>query len=158
MMLAATIFLVSCEQDFGVLNSDNRPDIPLTFPNATTVGFDPYIEVPISGDGTIRYELHIPSSSGRTIREITKVVGGASDINTAALNNRESYIVNPVQINDTTGEFITSIAEFEQKVRTNAAGEVTPVAVGQELAFLFLVTLDNDEEIVSMRVRARIVE
>ncbi|MFD2037317.1 hypothetical protein ACFSKL_21140 [Belliella marina] len=157
-LLVLALFASSCEQDFGELNSDNVAAVPLTFPNATTYGFDPYIKVSLAGNGEIRYEMEIPESSGRTISEITKVVGGASDINVGTLNSGTSYIDDPIQVSSTSTEFITSISEFEEKVRTNSEGEVTPVAVGQELAFLFLVTLDNGDQIVSTRVRVRVVE
>jgi hypothetical protein len=151
-------FATSCEQDFGELNSDNVAEVPLTFPNATTFGFDPFIEVSVSGSGEIRYEMQIPEASGRTIAEITKAIGGASDINVGQLNSNESYLDAPIQVGATSAVFTTSITEFEEKVRTNSEGEVTSVGAGDELAFMFLVTLDNGQEIVSMRVRARIIE
>lgn len=157
-LLVLALFASSCEQDFGELNSDNVAAVPLTFPNATTFGFDPYIEVSLSGDGEIRYEMEIPETSGRTISEITKVVGGASDINVGTLNSGTSYIGDPIQVAGTSTEFLTSISEFEEKVRTNSEGEVTPVEIDEELAFLFLVTLDNGDQIVSTRVRVRVVE
>ncbi|MCH7412805.1 hypothetical protein MM213_04855 [Belliella sp. R4-6] len=157
-LLVLALFASSCEQDFGELNRDNVATVPLTFPNATTFGFDPYIEVSLSGDGEIRYEMEIPETSGRTISEITKVVGGASDINVGTLNSGTSYIDDPIQVAGTSTEFVTSISEFEEKVRTNSEGEVTPVEIDEELAFLFLVTLDNGDQIVSTRVRVRVVE
>lgn len=157
-LLILALFASSCEQDFGELNSDNVAPVPLTFPNATTVGFDPYISVSLGDGGEIRYEMEIPESSGRTIAEITKVVGGASDLNVGTLSSGTSYIDDPIQVGSTSTEFVTSISEFEERVRTNSAGEVTSVEVGDELAFLFLVTLDNGDQIVSTRVRVRVVE
>ena len=55
---------LSCESDYGPFNRDNRPDVPLLFTNATTFGFDPYIEISESGDGQIEFVLEIPEETG----------------------------------------------------------------------------------------------
>jgi len=158
-ILAAVIFLglISCEQDFGQFNRDNRPEVPLTFPNATTFGFDPYIVVSNAGPGDIQFVLEIPENSGRTIREITRVSAGATALNAGSIHTAGTYVDNPIPGDGNQVVFNTTLEEFRAR-RPNVTS--TPPAAGgfTELAFFFLVTLDNGEEIVSMRARVRVTE
>lgn len=153
-LLIALITITSCEKDYGVFNSDNIAPIPVTFPNATTHGFDPFIRVSLAANDPIRFELSIPESSGRTIKEITKVAAGASAINIATLNTGPNYISAPIPGQGTKAVFTTTIAEFQTKRRT----ATTPVAATQELAFIFLVTLDDNTQIVTQRVRVNVIQ
>ena len=158
-ILVAVLFLglFSCESDYGMFNSDNRPLIPVTFANATTFGFDPYIEVSNSGPGDIQFVLQIPENTGRSIREITRVSAGATALNAGSINTAGTYIVNPIPGDGNQVVFNTTLAEFRQ-LRPNVTS--TPPEDGgfTELAFFFLVTLDNGEEIVTMRARVRVTE
>lgn len=149
--------LLSCESDYGMFNSDNRPEIPVTFANATTFGFDPYIEVSNSGSGDIQFIVEIPANSGRTIREITRVSAGATALNAGSLETAGTYIDNPIPGDGNQVIFNTTLEEFRLK-RPNVTS--TPPAEGgfTELAFYFLVTLDNGDTIVSMRARVRVTE
>jgi hypothetical protein len=149
-LFLALFVVTSCENDYGVFNSDNIAEVPVTFPNATTYGFDPFIRVSLAGNEPIRFELSIPESSGRTIREITKVAAGATAINIGTLNTGPNYLTAPIQADGTTATFTTTIQEFQTRRRT----ATTPVLAGQELAFIFLVTLDDNSQIVTQRVRA----
>ncbi|WP_247231847.1 hypothetical protein [Telluribacter sp. SYSU D00476] len=153
-LLIALITITSCEKDYGVFNSDNIAPIPVTFPNATTHGFDPFIRVSLAANDPIRFELSIPESSGRTIKEITKVAAGANAINIATLNTGANYLSAPIPGEGTKAVFTTTIAEFQTKRRT----ATTPVAAGQELAFIFLVTLDDNTQIVTQRVRVNVIQ
>lgn len=141
--------LTSCDKDYGTFNSDNRPEIPVTFPDATTFGFNPYITYSLSSGKEIELKMSIPATSGRTIKEITKVVGGTSSINVNSLNT-STFITSPIAVNATEYVFKTTLQEFISKTK------VTPAA-GGEIAFMFLVTLDDGTTIVPVQVRARIV-
>jgi hypothetical protein len=153
-LFAALITITSCEdKDYGVFNSDNKAAIPVTFANATTHGFDPFIRVSLAANTPITFELTIPGSTGRTIKEITKVAAGASAINIATVNTGPNYLSAPIPGEGTKAVFTTSIAEFQTKRRTAA----TPVLANQELAFIFLVTLDDNSQIVTQRVRVNII-
>lgn len=144
--------LFSCETDYGEFNRDNRPDIPLQFLNTTSFGHDPYVAV--SEDEEIRFEMQIPENSGRTIREITSVAAGLTGLNPGALTTAGDYITEPIPNDGNRVTFTTTLEEFREK-RPDAAVEV-PDEGYAEIAFFFLVTLDNGETIVSMRARARI--
>ncbi|WP_041257862.1 hypothetical protein [Fibrella aestuarina] len=150
----------ACKDDlqYGPLVRDNRPAVPVTFTGATTFGGNPYIEVSAAGAGTIRYTLSIPQSSGRTIKEITRVAGGGTAVNAASLNTA-SAIINtaPIAGNGTTAVFETTLAAFKAKFTgvstTPSANPYTP----SEIAFIFLVTLDDNTQIVTQQVRARLI-
>lgn len=150
----------ACKDDlvYSDLVQDRRPAVPITFPNATTFGANPFIIVSAGGGGAIKFDLSIPASSGRTIREITTVVGGATGINAGSLNTASlKFNTAPVASSGTTVTFQTTIADFTKKY---AAVNVTPIAnplTPREIAFIFLVTLDNGDQIVTQQVRARIV-
>lgn len=160
-MLLATVTLSSCEKEYDTFYSDNRPAVPVTFPGATTYGFNPYITHSISSGGNIEFTLSIPASSGRTIKEITRVAAGGTSVNAGSLNPTTAtgapvanYIDAPIPGNGTTATFTTTLEEFSSKSTANAK----LVAAGNELAFMFLVTLDNNETIIPVQVRVRLTE
>ncbi|MDX5420679.1 MAG: hypothetical protein LPK07_04570 [Hymenobacteraceae bacterium] len=158
--LLVTFGLSSCEkEDFGTFNSDNRPEVPVTFPGTTTHGFNPYITKSISGDGVIEFTLSIPENSGRTIREISRVAAGGTGVNAGSLNllsptgtPQVNYIASPIAGNGTSVKFRTTLAEFSSKSTANA----DLVKAGNEIAFMFLVTLDNGNTIIPVQVRVRL--
>lgn len=158
--LLATLVLanVACKDDleYGPLVRDNRPAVPVTFPGATTFGGNPFVEVSAAGNGAIKFTLSIPASTGRTIKEITKVAGGATGINPGTLNTA-SAIINtaPIAGTGTTAVFETTLAAFKTKFPSVATTPGTATAP-REIAFIFLVTLDDNTQIVTQQVRARI--
>jgi hypothetical protein len=154
LIIACAAFACKNDDVFSELVRDNRPAVPVTFPGATTFGFNPYIEASLEAlkaGENITFTLAIPESSGRTIKEITKVGAGATAINAGTLNGA-GYNTAPIPGTGTTATFTTTLADFNRLRRT----PTTQVAAGQELAFIFLVTLDDDTQIITQQVRARI--
>lgn len=154
--LALTNFACKDDLEYGPLVRDNRPAVPVTFPGATTFGGNPFIDVSTAAGGTIKFTLSIPASSGRTIKEITRVVGGGTGINAASLNSAAAALnTAPIPANGTTAVFETTLAAFRTKYPTVV---VTPgtATVPREIAFIFLVTLDDNSQIITQQVRARI--
>lgn len=158
-LLAGSSF--SCKDDlvYSDLVRDNRPAIPVTFPGATTYGFNPFIVTSLAAGAPIQFTLSIPSTSGRTIKEITKIVGGGTGINVATLNTATAttaFNTAPIAGSGTTAVFTTTLAAFKTKYPSVAT---TPVALPNytEIQFLFLVTLDDGTQIVPEPVRVRIV-
>ena len=147
--------LVSCDKDYNEFYSDNRPEIPVTFEGATTEGFNPYIKVPLTAN-TFKLTLTIPENSGRKIKEISKVLGGATGINAGGVRSG-TYISSPIAGSNNKVVFNTSVSEFRGK---NAANEklikdfeASTTLKTQEIAFMFLVTLDNGQEIIPVQAR-----
>jgi hypothetical protein len=149
----------ACKDDliYTDLIQDRRPAVPVTFSNATTFGFNPFIEVS-AASGQISYTLSIPGSTGRTIREITTVVGGGTGINPGTLNSAAAkFNTAPIPGSGTTATFTTTLAAFRAKYPTVVVTPSTNPLSPREIAFLFKVTLDDGTEIIPVQVRARII-
>ncbi|QHV99458.1 hypothetical protein [Spirosoma endbachense] len=159
-LVAGSSFSCKDDQVYSDLVRDNRPAVPVTFPGATTYGFNPYITSSLAAGGAIQFTLSIPATSGRTIKEITKVVGGATGINVATLNAATAttaYNPAPIAGSGTTAVFTTTIADFKKKYPTVPTTPATQANTFTEIQFLFLVTLDDGTQIVPEPVRVRIV-
>ena len=156
-MLAGANFACKDDLIYSDLVQDRRPAVPVTFSNAATFGANPFIIVSTAGGGEIKFDLSIPASSGRTIKEITTVVGGGTGVNAGSLNTAAlKFNTAPIAGSGTTATFQTTIAAFSSKYPTvNVAGIANPLTP-REIAFIFLVTLDNGDQIVTQQVRARI--
>jgi len=155
-LLVVATFGCKDDLEYGPLVRDNRPAVPVTFPNATTFGGNPFIEVSTAANTPIEFTLSIPASTGRTIKEITRVVGGTTAINPASLNTTANLFQQaPIPATGTTAKFSTTLAAFRTRYPTVS---VTPgtATVPREIAFMFLVTLDDNTQIVTQQVRARI--
>lgn len=161
-LLLATLGVTSfaCKDDliYSELVRDNRPAVPVTFPGSTTFGANPFIETSVAGGGIVKFTLSIPAESGRTIKEITKVAGGATGVNPASLNTASAvYNTTPITGTGTTAVFQTTLADFAKKYPTvSIVASTTPLSP-REIAFIFLVTLDNGDQIVTQQVRARVI-
>ncbi|ARK12023.1 hypothetical protein [Fibrivirga algicola] len=156
-LLIVTSWACKDDLEYGPLVRDNRPAIPVTFPGATTFGGNPFINVPATS-GAISFTLSIPSTSGRTIKEITSVAGVGTGTNAASLTTASSVLnTAPIPGTGTTAVYTTSVTaiktRFPATVITPSADPYTP----RELAFIFLVTLDDNTQIVTQQVRARLV-
>jgi len=155
LIVAVMTFLTSCDKEYSELYSDNRPEIPVTYEGALTEGFNPYIKVPLSTN-TFKLTLVIPENSGRKIKEISKVLAGATSINAGGVR-KGTYITAPIAGSGNKVVFNTSVSEFRGKSAANetliANFEKSTTLKTQEIAFMFLVTLDNEQEIIPVQAR-----
>ncbi|WP_420151418.1 hypothetical protein [Spirosoma sp.] len=155
-IMAMASFACKDDLEYGPLVRDNRPAVPVTFPGATTYGGNPFIDVSTAGGGAIKFTLEIPSSTGRTIKEITRVVGGGTAINAASLNTASSAInTAPIAGSGNTAVFETTLAAFRTKYPTVVLTPGTAITP-REIAFIFLVTLDDNTQIITQQVRVRV--
>src|SRR5689334_19860406 len=89
--LLGVFLLSSCKKsstlDFNTSDAAH-PDVPVTVSNlfAMTNGV-PTVVTSVSGGGSISITLTIPSSSGRTIKEMTKVALGTNTTNYVVVQN-----------------------------------------------------------------------
>ncbi|WP_224999395.1 hypothetical protein [Cesiribacter sp. SM1] len=165
LLLCLVIACFSCEDDldYGQFSRDNQPAIPVTYQGATTYGHAPFYTVSKTSESDISFTLEIPESSGRTIREITRVVGGTTAINAATVTTGATA-ANTIQASiagsGTTATFTTSLPALKAKFPTGAANTAlngpTGTATYSEFAFMFLVTLDDNQTIVPVQLRLRI--
>jgi len=169
-VLIVTFLAASCSGDFDDnLVKDNLPAIPVTYDGATTAGFNPYYAVPYQGgNATITITMKIPETSKVKIKEVTKVIAGITGINAGGLTSQDpaivlpSYITSPIASSDGYSVTLTtSLSEFNTKVPTsgsNKANITTAPAAGAftERAFMFLLTMEDDSQIIPMQCRIRV--
>lgn len=147
LLLMTSIF--GCKKEAFNGLSDIRPAIPVTVTNAIDFRPEPTVAASASGGGQIQITLSIPSSSGRTIKEITKVAIGTSYTQIQSTGTTGFYNTAPIPVNATSYTFTSSFAEF-----TSKGGGAIP-AVNNELPkrFYFLITLDDGTVIIPESVR-----
>lgn len=155
LVLSALVWTSACDDDYGQFLEDNRPEVPVTFPNATTYGFSPFIEVPV-GDGTIEFVMEIPQESGLAIEQISQVASGFSvdvgDLSPASADSPALfYQGDPISGSGNQATFTTTIDEINQAINDT-------LAVEDQLEFIFEIQLSNGETIVPTETRAFIVE
>lgn len=153
-ILAASIS--SCKKDgFGPL-TDTRPEIPVTVKNVYDYRPQPTV-LASKAANKITIELEIPATTGRTIKEITKVAASTNytAVQGTTVGPTGLYTNVPIPGSGNSVTFSTTIDEYKTKTNTTA----TP-ASNALLAryFYFVLTLDNDEVIIPTPVRVWIVD
>jgi hypothetical protein len=156
-ILTAVFMFISCKRDgFGPL-TDSRPEIPVTVSNA--VDFRPGPTVNASrAAGNFTIELEIPVTSVRKIKEITKVAATAGT-SQPLFGTTGLYNAAPIAGNNSNKiTFATSLTEYTAKTGV-AVPANNPPTNGVELTrqFYFLITLDNNETIITQQVRVLVV-
>ena len=167
LLLCLVMACFSCEDDFdyGQFSRDNKAAVPVTYQDATTYGHAPFYTVQKESTSDIKITLEIPQSSGRSIREITRVVGGTTGINAGTVTTNATA-ANTIQANITgtgnTATFTTSLPALRTKFPSGGAfaalngPTATSTAKYTEFAFMFLVTLDDDQTIIPVQLRLRV--
>lgn len=153
-----TGFLFSCtKKDTVGVNAANIPPVPVTVQNAMAYRPEPTVSTSKAGGGAIQIILSIPASSGRSIKEITKVAASTTYTQIQSSGSTGFYTSAPIAGSGTTVTFNTSIAEYITK-----AGPINPnpPASNAELPkrFYFLVTLDDGTTIVTSSVRVLVLD
>ena len=152
-----TLIMISCKKEAFNGLSDVRPNVPVTVTNAIDYRPEPTVSTSISAGGAIQIILAIPSSSGRTIKEITKIAASTTFTQIQSGGTTGFYTTTtpftPIPVNATTYTFKTTLGEYVVK----GPGVVPTVSTtaGTELAkrFYFLITLDDGSVIIPEPVR-----
>jgi hypothetical protein len=151
LLIVTAVVMVSCKKDDFNGLSDVRPAVPVTVTNAIDYRPEPTVSTSISGGGAIQIILAIPASTGRTIKEITRIA--ASTTYTKVQGTTGLYNAAPIAVNATTYTFNTTLAEYVVK----GPGTIPTVSttVGTELAnrFYFMITLDDGTVVIPESVR-----
>lgn len=157
LLLVAGTF--ACNDEFeDNLVRDNRPAVPVTYPGATTYGFNPYYTLPLSGTRQIEVQIAIPENAPVNIQEITKVVGGGTGINVATLNSGRSLIAAPIAVNGKTATVRLTVEQFNAIVIGPANRIPLTVAPGSftERALMFSLLMDDGSVIIPTQLRIRV--
>jgi hypothetical protein len=153
--LAAIVMLSSCKKDTYNWLTPSHPEIPVTVTNNyVTYNGVPHVQTSLAGGGNISIQMEIPASSGRTIKEITKVALGANAQNYVVVqNSTAAYNTAPIAGSGNKVTFTTTLAEFATKSGT------APITTGGTATsfisryFYFLITLDNGQQLIPVPVR-----
>lgn len=149
----------SCEKDGFVPLTDSRPTIPLILTNSTELR-PGYTVRTLQSDGNFKFDFEIPTSSGRSIKEISKIIAGngTSKFFGGTAATEFLYINAPIPGSGNKVSFSTSISEYTTK--TGAGIPPFGAAAQVELAnqFYFLITLDDNSTIVSEQIRVLVIK
>lgn len=164
LILATGLFSCKDDLDYGPFNRDNRPEIPVTYEGATSFGGNPYLPVSAAQpNAPIQIRMEISANSGRTIKELTRLVGGTTAINVTTVTTgatAANTIATGIPAESGTAvSYTTSLAALRTKFPTVAAlnGPTTATVEFTEFAFMSVLTLDNNETIFPVQLRLRIV-
>jgi len=155
--LFLTVIMISCKkEDFNGL-SDVRPAVPVTVTNAIDFRPEPTVSTSIGAGGAIQIILAIPASTGKKIKEITRIAANTTYTAIQSAGTTGFYTTTPpftpIPVNAITYTFNTTLAEYVVK----GPGTIPPVSatVGTELAkrFYFRITLDDGSVIIPEPVR-----
>jgi hypothetical protein len=156
------VFAVSCKKTGGFNSlSDNRPDVPITVTNAYDYLPSPTIKAS-KAENKITITLQVPESTGRKIKEITKIAASTTANYTAIYSGTtvgtgttQLWSNTPIPVNGTSYTFNTTFDEY----KTKTAGTTTPASNAfLNRDFYFLVTLDNGQTIIPMYTRVWVVD
>ena len=154
-----TFFIVAglgCKKDGFLPLTDNRPSVDLNVANATDYRPGPTVTAS-RATNTFSIILEVPSASGRTIKEVTKVA--VTNGSSAALFGTVGlYLPGPIAGSGNRATLNTSLTEFTAKTGRAVPANNPPVnAIELDRQFYFLVTLDNGETLMSQQVRVLVV-
>jgi hypothetical protein len=147
------VAIASCEKDGFTPLADFRPPVPVTVANANEYRPGPTVVVSRATDN-FSIILEVPESSGRKIKEITKVIATAGN-SQPLFGTTGLYPGGPVAGNNTNKiTFNSSITQYAAQ-----PGNLPLPANGNELGkqFYFLITLDDNTQIISQQVRIYLV-
>ena len=146
----------SCKKDgFGPL-TDTKPEIPVTVANVYEYRPQPTVKAS-KAENKITIVLQIPASSGRTIKEITKIAASTNytAVQGTTVGTNGLYSNVPIPGSGTSVTFTTTIDEYKTKTATTATPASNALLTRN---FYFVITLDNGTEILPTPVRVWIVD
>jgi hypothetical protein len=167
--LLGVILFSSCKKDNDNWLTTTHPAVPVTVTNKIgNFNGVPTVQTSVSGGGNITITLSIPSSTGRTIKEITRIGyhntpnAGYNTVQRTSMTNSSNeghYNNAPIVVNNTTYTFTTTMAEYYTKIPATGTHILyTAANSGTATSFLgryfyFMITLDNGEQIIPIPVR-----
>ncbi|MEI6950430.1 hypothetical protein V9K67_24825 [Paraflavisolibacter sp. H34] len=158
-LLLGVLALSSCEKEgFGPL-SDSPAAIPVTVSNVFDYRPRPTVQASKAAN-LIKIDLEIPATSGRTIKEITRVAAAAGGNfapirDSATVKSTGLYSLTPIAGNGTKVSFSTTFTDYKAKVAATADPASNALLARD---FYFRLTLDNGDIIYPESVRVWVVD
>lgn len=157
-IIIGAIAINSCsKQDIDPL-LDQRPEVPVSITNATAFRPDPTVTTSLAGGGNIQVVLSIPSQSGRTIKEITRIAASTSFSKIQSGGSTGYYVATPIAVNGTTYTYNTSLTEYFSKFPVSSSNPAAKANSELALRLYFLITLDDNSQLVTTPVRILVLE
>jgi hypothetical protein len=152
-IIIGTIVINGCsKQDIDPL-LDNRPAVPVSITNAMEFRPDPTVTTSLAAGGKIQVELSIPAQSGRTIKEITRIAASTSYTKIQSGGSTGYYEATPIAVNGTSYTYNTTVADYFVKFPVSTANPAAKANTELSLRLYFLITLDDNSQLVTMPVR-----
>jgi hypothetical protein len=158
-ILAAGMVITSCKKTSLNPLNDYLPPVAVTVNNVFEYRPTPTVKSS-KADNKITIVLQIPSGSGRTIKEITKVAAATTAnytvIQTAtAVGTAGLYTLTPIPGSGTSVTFSTTFDEYKTKTGVTAV-PASNALLGRD--FYFVITLDDGQTIVTQNIRVWVVD
>ena len=152
--LATILIFSGCKKDDFNFLSTSYPDVPVTVTNLFGMyNGVPTVSTSLSGGGAITITLSIPSSTGRTLKEIPRVAVASTPNNYKVVQVTTGlYNTAPLAATGTSFTFTTSLAEFTTKTGISVTTGGTATSFLSRY-FYFLITLDNGQQLIPVPVR-----
>lgn len=160
-LLLLVVGLGSCskQKGFGPNYKDyNGGNTPVVITNAVDYRPDPTVTTKLSGDSSITVVLSIPASSGRTIKEITKVATAGSYAAIQSTGSTGFYNVPVIPGTGTTATFSTTIAQYFVNNPKSTANPAATANAELALKFYFRVTLDDGSIVYPTPARVLVLQ
>ena len=151
-IMGAMIINSCSKQDIDPL-LDLRPTVPVSITNATEFRPDPTVTTSLGGGGKIAITLSIPASSVRTIKDITRIAASTSYTKIQSGGLTGYYENAPIAVNGTTYTYNTTVADYFVKFPVSTSNPAAAANKELALRFYFLVTLDDNTQLVTTPVR-----
>ncbi|HEV9038799.1 MAG TPA: hypothetical protein VGQ51_19315 [Puia sp.] len=139
----AAVTLVCCNKQSGLgpnYTDYNPPAAPIVVTNAVDYRPDPTVTTSLSGDSSITITMALTGNSGKSMTQITNVIGSTSY---AAIQSATSkwYNAAPITATNNSVTFKTSIGEYFKNYPLKAG--TNPAATANvELAFRFYFSIE----------------
>ena len=152
-IIMGAILINSCSKQETDPLLDARPQVPVSITNATEFRPDPTVTTSLAAGGHIQVELSIPAQSGRTIKEITRVAASTSYTKIQSGGSTGYYEATPIPVNGTSYTYTTTVAGYFVKFPVSASNPAAKANTELALRLYFLITLDDNSQLVTMPVR-----
>jgi hypothetical protein len=159
MLLLTMVTFSSCKKDGFNGLTDTQPEVPVTVTNVYDFRPSPTVKAS-KAENKITITLEIPASSGRKIREITKIAAAVTAnytviYNSTTVGTSALWSNTPIPVNGTTYTFTTTFDEYKTKTGVTAT-PASNALLGRD--FYFLLTLDDGQQLVPRNTRVWVVD
>jgi hypothetical protein len=153
-IIATMILLAACKKDGFNPMTDTKPDIPVTVSNLYGTFVAPTVASNTT-DSIIKITLSIPATSGRTIKEITRVASATSYKSVQVTTGL--YNTAPIPGSGTSVTFTSTLREYINKTGKTVPAPNTASSF-LSTYFFFLVTLDDGSTIIPTYVKVYVTK